>query len=72
MDLFRKLVGEVKYRRDKSKKFEEEMRARMAVGNKDACKTPTQNLVNMENSNRNEYLVADDDDKMIDDLMAIL
>ena len=42
----------------------------MAVGKTDACKTPTQNLVNMENSNRNEYLVADDDDDMISDLMA--
>ena len=72
LDLFRKLVGEVKYRRDESKKFEEEMRARMAVGKKDTCETPTQNLVNMENSNRNKYLVADDDDDMISDLMAIL
>ena len=52
MDLFRKLVGEVKYRQDKSEKFEEEMRARMAVGKKDARETPTQNLVNKKNSNR--------------------
>ena len=69
LDLFYKLVGEVQERRDDTKDLEEEMRATMADGTKDACVTPTNNR-KKEHSNINNFLVADiDERKWIDNLM---
>ena len=69
LNLFYKLVGEVQKRRDDTKKLEEDMRATMAGGTKDACITATHNR-KKDNSNINNYLVADiDERKRIDNLM---
>ena len=69
LDLFYKLVGEVQERREDTKDLEEELRAEMADGKKVSCVTTTQ-LRNKENSNSDNYVVADiEKRKWIDDLM---
>jgi len=68
MNLFCKLVGEVKYHRDKSVEFEEKMRDSWARG--DVSKVPAHDL-NENNITRNQYVVNQSDEEMICNLMSI-
>ena len=68
MDLFCKLVGEVKYRRDESKELEKQMRDKWARGDDDdkPAPAPAPDLNNI-----NKYAVNQNDEEMISNLMSI-
>ena len=70
MDLYCKLVGEVKYRRDESVELEKQMRDKWARGDDDETPEPAPDLNNMEGG-INEYAVNQHDEEMISNLMSI-
>ena len=70
MDLFCKLVGEVKYRRDESKELEKRMRDKSARGDDDETPAPAPDLNNREGCIK-EYAVNQNDEEMISNLMSI-